>query len=521
MSASVVTIDSRLTDDSVDNVAERHTPETTPDKFSENVTSSHLSIAMPDGFRGKRLCDCWLCTICSINERIFSFSRISGPTYWTELGWQKAKDRRIAKVTIVPEERQLKYWDIPYPLIVPGCHTDQPSRVFKATTNKTQAKWITSPLSNAPATWVYSIDRYDINAEGDRADRHGITGWIFSHKPPASDQDIKLRFVNRDVVKAQLHRDEVLELEKGRHLKVKGNTGGWRPLRAQDNFYDWRREVMRREPRFVDEADSPTEMVWDGDAFTLVDDKPEYFACQIKERGRGRDKTDEKRSEDREEFEVKRADFEAKLRAGEGWSPLDPREDDRVLPNGVKVNLSNELVKRMEYEIGLHWQDYKTKQSLAEELGLKYETVRRIEMEDINKKKERPTTQFTAEQIKDIATHDGRVVYVHVEGLDKPRWYKLDMQKHETYREAIEEVRWAAQDEAFKKAKVPSRRTDKRTPQDHAELARALKEVFVRYELAFRPVNLYILDLRSPTVRAFAQIAWEDENGVPNTRTAP
>jgi hypothetical protein len=56
---------------------------------------------------------------------------------------------------------------------------------------------------------------------------------------------------------------------------------------------------------------------------------------------------------------------------------------------------------------------------------------------------------------------------------------------------------------------------------DHPTLARAFKEVAVRYELAFRPENLYIADWRTPTVRAFAQIAWEDENGVPNTSPAP
>ena len=241
----------------------------------------------------------------------------------------------------------------------------------------------------------------------------------------------------------------------------------------------------------------------------------------IKKRGRGRNNTSDKRWQEDEAWKAKSAKYEAILEAGRGWSPLDPPEDTRLLPSGAKYNLSNPVVKRILYEIDKHRLNFDSRKDLAAESGLNYETVRKKDPEDINMKKECPNTPFTADQIKDIATHDGRVVYVHVDGLDRPRWFKLDMDRHETYHEAIEEVRWKSQDEAFKKAKVPSRRTDRRTPQDHPGLARAFKEVVVRYELAFRPENLYIADWRAPIVRAFAQIAWEEENGVPNTILAP
>jgi hypothetical protein len=249
----------------------------------------------------------------------------------------------------------------------------------------------------------------------------------------------------------------------------------------------------------------------------------ELFALggfHIIQRGRGRNKTSDKRWQENEAWKVDRAKYERILEAGRGWSPLNPREDDRVLPSGAKYNLSNPVVKRILYEIDQHRLNFDSRKKLAAEVGINYETTRKTELEDINMKKEQPNTPFTAEQMKDFNAHGGRVVYVHVEGLDRPRWFKLDMDRHETYQEAIEEVRWKSQDEAFKKAKVPSRRTDKRTFHDHPTLARAFKEVVVRYALAFRPENLYILDLRTPLVVAIAEEAWE-QNGVPNTILAP
>jgi len=164
--------------------------------------------------------------------------------------------------------------------------------------------------------------------------------------------------------------------------------------------------------------------------------------------------------------------------------------------------------------------NYDTQKELAEDLGLRYNTVRQGEIEEINMNKEMPTTKFTKAQIEDMLEHDGRVIYVHVT-LDRGRWFKLNMDRHATYRDAIEEVRWKSQDEAFKKAGVPSRSTDRRTPESNPALAYALKEVLVRFSESFKPENLYIADWRTPTVHALAQIAWDEENGVPNVAPAP
>lgn len=166
-------------------------------------------------------------------------------------------------------------------------------------------------------------------------------------------------------------------------------------------------------------------------------------------------------------------------------------------------------------------ENYDTQEELAEELGLSYNTVRQTELADINMNKEMPKTKFTKSQIEDMLKHGGRVVYVHVT-LYHSRWYKLNMDKHATYREAIEEVRWKAQDEAFKKAGIPKRSTDHRAPENNPALARALKEVLARFAKAFAPKNLYIADWRTPMVVAFAQIAWEEEeNGAQNVTPAP
>jgi hypothetical protein len=368
----------------------------------------------------------------------------------------------------------------------------------------------------------------DGNSEEASSSPHGLTAWVRRQKKTRSDP-------------TALHPEEQLELDLARFYQLtKGNTGpsaavashirsfeaipangcSWYPhcddhsagflVHDPGVFHYKMLRIARTGYLQKTAADFPTT---EEDLFAIG-------GFRVFKIGRGRNKTSDDRWLDDEAWEFDRAKYEAILEAGRGWSPLNPREDDRVLPSGAKYNLSNPVVKRILYEIDKHRLNFDSRKNLAGELGLKYETVRKKELEDINMKKERPNTQFTAEQIKDIAAHDGRVVYVHVEGLDRPRWFKLDMDHHETYQDAIEEVRWKSQDEAFKKAKVPSRRTDKRTFQDHPTLAQAFKEVVVRYALAFRPENLYILDMRSPMVVAIAGEAWE-QDGVPNTILAP
>lgn len=281
------------------------------------------------------------------------------------------------------------------------------------------------------------------------------------------------------------------------------------------NFVSQKRYILRRNT-LLPEAPSPRNF-WAGD-----DDTPDFIegTGHVYKRGRDRYKTDEEDFQDREALEATRKKCEAILLAGEAWSPLDPPEDTVVREDGVKYNRSNLKFKQLMWNINVATKNYDTQKELARELGLKYNTVRQGESEDINMNKTMPTTKFGRAQIEEMLEHDGRVVYVHVT-LDRGRWYKLDMERHATYREAIEEVRWRAQDEALKKAGVPSRPTDRRTPESDPVLARAFKEVVVRFDEAFKPEHLYIADWRTPTVSAQAQIAWEEENGVPNVTPAP
>jgi len=52
--------------------------------------------------------------------------------------------------------------------------------------------------------------------------------------------------------------------------------------------------------------------------------------------------------------------------------------------------------------------------------------------------------------------------------------------------------------------------TDARTIQDNPALALAFKEVVVRFEEAFRPENLFVMDWRDSWVAAIAEVAWEE-----------
>ncbi len=368
----------------------------------------------------------------------------------------------------------------------------------------------------------------DSNSGEASSSPHGLTAWVRRKKGPGEDPH-------------PLHLEEQLELDLARFYRLTtGNTGPSAAVASHISSFEavpaggcsWYPHCDDHSAGFLVRDPGPfhykmLRIAKTGRVEKTADDFPateeELFALggfQIKKLGRGRNKTSDKRWREDEAWKVDRAKYEAILEAGRGWSPLDPREDDRALPSGAKYNLSNPVVKRILYEIDKHRLNFDSRKKLAEESGLNYETARKKELEDINMMKEQPNTPFTAEQMKDFNARGGNVVYVHVEGLDRPRWFKLDMDRHETYQEAIEEVRWKSQDEAFKKAKVPSRRTDKRTFQDHPTLARAFKEVVVRCELAFRPENLYIIDTRSPMVAAIAEEAWE-QNGVPNTILAP
>jgi hypothetical protein len=249
--------------------------------------------------------------------------------------------------------------------------------------------------------------------------------------------------------------------------------------------------------------DDQADVAGDPDRPSFNPDTPQTF-----KRGRKRYETDEEDFQKREAWEVTRAKCEAILKAGKAWSPLDPAEDTRIHSNGARYNISNPLFKRIEYELRVHWEDFDSRKKLYAELGLEWETERKKELEDINMKKEMPTTKFTKAQIKDMATHSEPIVYVHV-ALDHPRWYRLDIGNLETYAEAIERVKQKVLAEALDKAGVPKRTTDHRTHEGHPELSRAFKEVVVRINEAFSRENIYILDRRSPITVAVAEQEWE------------
>jgi hypothetical protein len=408
----------------------------------------------------------------------------------------------------------------------------------------------------------YNPDFLDIMGAPIWPTRHGITGWMRSNKPGPSDQDIKLRFVTqhgpvygmrrevggfddagktvyvdrykhvgsqvftyRDVIKSKLHRDEVLELEKGRHLKVKGNTGGWRPLRADEDFMEWaaaegtvdNREVVdtlnaaEKEQRFYVEMqeDIRSGISWDGEEFQMAEDR-EYFPGQVFARGRDRNKTDEERFEMRVEKDKKWNEktqplAQAIIKSGVCDPTPNTKPEDIVTYNGIKIDKSSPTFKHIQYEVALNKGEYDTKKELA---GKHYESFRKKELEE-RMKPEIPKTKFTPEQSEDLKNGG---VYAHIV-LDRGRWFKLDMTKHRTYQAAIHEIWSKSIDEAFKKAHVPSRRTDLRTPESDPELAQAFKEVAFRYNTAFRPENIYIMDGREPrTAVAITEVEWEDGN---------
>jgi hypothetical protein len=231
-------------------------------------------------------------------------------------------------------------------------------------------------------------------------------------------------------------------------------------------------------------------------------------------RGSRKPDTEETRATTNEEWKTTQKKCEALILADKAWSPLDPPEDTRVLPNGARFNLSNRVYKLIQIEIEKHHRNYDTMEELYAACGLNYETERKKELEDLNMQKQCPTTPFTQAQIEDLKAHDGRLAFVHVV-MDKPRWYKLDMEKHDTYKDAIHEIFSKSFEEACRKAGIPilRRKVDPRTNEEAPEEALAFKKIAVRYAEYFEPENIYILDLRnlSPLAAALAE-SDEEEN---------
>jgi hypothetical protein len=356
-------------------------------------------------------------------------------------------------------------------------------------------------LKDAPETWEYR------HPEEAVANEHGLTNWIF--RQGRSGPDAK-------------HSEEIAERAKLRLMKS-GTSYVWTAARAWSAIEKLMRIAKSGKPPAVvpqelldtvidDEADdsSTWKQPHDDDQFN-GQNPPKYTegTNHVIYRGSRKPDTEETRVAAAEEWEVTRKKVEALILTDKAWSPLDPPEDTRVLPNGAKVNRSNPTFKRIMVEIDKHHRNYDTLEGLHEELGLKYETERKRELEDLNMAKKCPTTHFTKAQIEDLRANDGRLAFVHVV-MDKPRWYRLDMDRHATYKDAINEVFSKSFEEACRVAKIPIYKrdtTDPRSNEEAPEAAFEFKKIAVRYSKYFHPDNIYILDLRnlSPLAAAFAE----------------
>jgi DNA-directed RNA polymerase specialized sigma24 family protein len=416
---------------------------------------------------------------------------------------------RIKKVTIVPAERRLKYWDAAYPLIVPGCHTDEPSRVFKAVTNKTQAEWITSPLSNAPVTWVYPLDRYEIDSyecenvptlidkgsvhtiihkiDGVNIKWHGLTKWINRQDKPVIGQEEIILFGKEY---RNLHAEEAQQVERSHQLKSKRNTGGAQPesaIEAPDDFLQWMQDMGAAQERSSEESEKefadrikelqrigePTKyfaepaspmsgMVWDGDSF-LLEDQAEYFDGRV---------IPERIRLTAAERAAAFNEHKTMVEAG----AVDLREDELILE--VKL-------------------EYRTREEVAEELGISVDALdKRIQRRDLEAramqdgKFQIPYLALTYEQAADIA--DNNAVYLQVD-LNGWRWYKLDVDKHGAVDQAIEALKVEKLSEALRQRPEYKAAGRHGTNERYPEWTVALKEVKDRYDKqVFHPDRIRI-----------------------------
>lgn len=383
-------------------------------------------------------------TICQLDEmQLEDFC--GDQTKWLILlGWYDARRKRLNTVT------KLK---------------NSVTRYDKKTSSGTK---ITSKgLKDAHASWEYPLNVERMNGCNFSLDRHGITKWIFRKKQ-----------VNG------MHREEIEEQRKARAVRGHLNTGGKRPEGAT---FDWTKEVMRHDPtNFIDEGNSPTAAVWDGDAF-VIEDRPDYEGGFITFSG----------PKLPDHMKVKEAVDKAKaeMAAGKLCSLLDPPDQIVVNEDGTKYNRANPRFRWWMWEINRVTKNYnKNEKALAGEIGIVYNTARQKEMEQTNMSKEMPNTKFTKKQIDEMLAADGRVAFVHVVLSGRGFWHKLDMNQFETYGAAIADVKQRSLNEALKQND-----------------ARTLKEIVVKFNEAFAPENIYIIDWRSPTVAAIAEVEWEKE----------
>jgi hypothetical protein len=228
---------------------------------------------------------------------------------------------------------------------------------------------------------------------------------------------------------------------------------------------------------------------------------------------RGSRKDPEQLKEETEQEEARwaqcRAGYEKLLLDGNAWSSLDPREDDRTDPEtGVQFNISNENYCLMQWDLDFHNGDFDSKEDLAERHGFKYGKTFITKLKKIRTyamKKTMPTTKFTPAQIADIKAHDGRVVYAHIV-RGKPRWYKLDMDRFESYEEALTDLK----NKTEKQAQRDRWEFDKKKRPSKDQFIQAVKGIRTALDQAFQKDAIFIADWRTPFVVAIAEGEWEN-----------
>lgn len=328
-------------------------------------------------------------------------------------------------------------------------------RTFKA---KIQEGFeICSPLSNASATWKYR-DHEEIIAE-----KHGLIKFIFRQDKPFP-KDSKT-----------IHVEELQEMRRFHTIKTKGNTSGWQPLLATkgelNTDVDWNQEIMRREPRFVDEASSSTEVEWTGDDLIPVADKPEYFQGRVispKVRLTGAQRA--------EAFN----DHKNLVEAG----AVDLREDEIVL----EIILENKTVEEGAEELGT------TKEALWKRMQRR--NVEALTMRDKNKWI--PHVALAQEQAEDIVSRGAVYLLVKVNGW---KWYKLDVKGCGSIDATIESLKANLLSEALRQRpeyKVAGKRGLNR---DNPRWTKAFVETKRRFDVAFEPDHRRVVTLPEPRPR--------------------
>jgi hypothetical protein len=331
----------------------------------------------------------------------------------------------------------------------------QSNRRFKGVASKEPFDGITSHLKNAPATWVYPLDRYEIEGgdcenvptlvddgcvhtiphkiDGMNIKQHGLTKWVRRNDKPVVSQE---ETIIRGKEYKNLHTEEAKQVLLSHTIKSKRNTGGARPesaIESKDDYLQWMIDTGAAQEKSGDESEKEfferlkelqrngeptdhfakpeTRMVWDGESLVLNDDHPEYFEGRV---------VDPKPPLSAEERKAHFAEHKNLVEAG----AVDLREDETMLE--IKF-------------------EHITREEGAEKLGISVDALdKRIQRRDLEArmlqdgKFQIPFTPLTPEQVADVVNNNAAYLLVD---LNEWRWYKLDVGKHGTVDQAIEALK--------------------------------------------------------------------------------